>query len=250
MSRPRTKIELISNIIASVREFKFCGPSDDLDEQTAVTVGFRHLVIQLQRLAAPLLSEPEKQRLLDIDVEVNNIFSVYEASAEVEALLYDIESALNRYDETTADVDANLYIIQPTVIERLQAVPSKRFNTSFLVRLCKEINSCFANGNIVATALTMRTVLNYVPPAFGRASFKEVASHSERSHKASFVHLEDGLRRVADSLGHGTIANSSVYPSASQVEPYKPQFEMLLNRVYDLLTSRDIQIKVSQPVDS
>ena len=234
-----TKIERLSEIIASLRTFRFCSPSDDLDEQTAVTAGFRHLLVQLKRLGAPLLSEPEKQRLMSLEVEINNIYSVYEANAEVAALLYDIEDALKHYDSSSIPVPTSSNIIHWTVVERLQDVHSGRFDIAFLVRLCEEINSCFAHGNIVATALMMRTVLNYVPPVFGHNNFKEVAAHSKRSHRDNFVHLENGLRKIADSLGHGTIANSSVYPSTSQVAPYKPQFEMLLNQVCDILTRDD-----------
>ena len=49
----QTKKELIIDAIAGAQNFRFCGPSDDPDEQTAVTLGFRHLVIQLKRLAGP-----------------------------------------------------------------------------------------------------------------------------------------------------------------------------------------------------
>jgi hypothetical protein len=56
----QTKKELITSAIGDVRKFRFCGPSDDPDEQTAVTLGFRHLVIQLKRLAAPLLPAAHK----------------------------------------------------------------------------------------------------------------------------------------------------------------------------------------------
>lgn len=232
-----TKVERILETIELVRKFRLCGPSDDPDEQTAVTAGFRHLVVQLQRLAAPLLPEPERQRLNSIDVEYNNVFSVYDANAEIESLLYDIEDALNRVDNSSPLTGGQ--IIQSTVIDRIQEVSSQQFDTSFLVRLCKEINSCFAHGNIVATALTMRTVLNHVPPVFGQRSFKDVTAQSGRSHKDMFVHLEEGLRKIADCLGHGTIAGSISYPSASQVDPYKPQFEVLLNEVCDRL-SQDI----------
>ena len=224
-----TKVERIAETIESVRNFRFCGPSDDPDEQTAVTAGFRHLVVQLQRLAAPLLPDPERKRLNSIDVEYNDIFSVYDANAEVESLLYDIEEALEHAD--IGSLATASQIVQPTVIDRLQEASSHRFDTSFLVRLCNEINSCFAHGNMVATALTMRTVLNHVPPVFGKGSFKDVAAQSGRSHRDMFEHLEGGLRKIADYLGHGTIGGSVSYPSASQVEPYKPQFELLLNEV-------------------
>ena len=88
------KRELIAKAIEGVRSFRFCGPSDDPDEQAAVTLGFRHLVIQLKRLASPILGEPAAARLNALDVEVNDLYSAFDAKAEVDALLPDIESAL------------------------------------------------------------------------------------------------------------------------------------------------------------
>lgn len=233
---PKTKIERISEIIERTRAFRSCGPSDDPDEQTAVCVELRHLVIQLQRLASPLLPEPERERLKNLDVEINNLFSVYEVEAELETLLADIETALNHVNSDTLSVATTNQIIQSSVIDRLQEVSSPDFDTAVLVRLCKEINSCFSHGNIVATALTMRAVLNYVPPVFGHKTFDQVLAQSQRSLKDSFTHLQDGLRKIADLHTHRTIAKSGFYPSESQVEPYKPQFEILLHEVLSNLT--------------
>jgi diguanylate cyclase (GGDEF)-like protein len=91
--------ELIMRLIKDAREFRLCGPSDDLDEQTAVTVGYHHLVVQLKRLASPILSEAAAARLNSIEVEFNNIYSAYEASAEIDALLPEVESALEVIDD-------------------------------------------------------------------------------------------------------------------------------------------------------
>jgi Abortive infection C-terminus len=94
-----TKKQLITNAMEAAEAFRFCGPSDDPDEQTAVTVGFRHLIIQLQRLAGPILPVPAAARLNAIDVEVNNVYSAFEAKAELDALLPDIEGALEIFDD-------------------------------------------------------------------------------------------------------------------------------------------------------
>lgn len=229
------KIQRITDLIGQVRGFRFCGPSDDPDEQTAVCVGYRHLIIQLQRLAAPVLPQTERERLESIDVEIDNIYSVYEANAELETLLSDIEDALAGVDTEQFKIGAAARIIEPAVIEKLDAVVSSQFDTSFLVRLCKEINSSFAHGNIVATALTMRAVLNYIPPVFGHTTFEQVTAQSSRSLKSTFTHLQNGLRKIADFHAHRAIATNDVYPSASQVEPYKPQFENLLLEVLSRL---------------
>ena len=98
------KRERIRNAIEQVRHYRFCGPSDDLDEQTAVTVGYRHLLVQLQRLASPILPEAAGSRLNALDIEINNLYSAFEARAEIDALLPDIEDVLNSLDtaESTA----------------------------------------------------------------------------------------------------------------------------------------------------
>ena len=105
-----TKRQLIANAMEAAQKFRFFGPSDDPDEQTAVTVGFRHLIIQLQRMASPLLPASAASRLNTIDVEVNNVYSAFDAKAELDALLPDIESVIKALDaaekESTTSVTA------------------------------------------------------------------------------------------------------------------------------------------------
>ena len=84
LSEPRQ--QRIREALDHHRSFKFCGPSDDLDEITAVTLGYRHLVVQLQRLASPILPEPAASLLNSLEVEVDNLYSAFEARAEIEAI--------------------------------------------------------------------------------------------------------------------------------------------------------------------
>ena len=84
----------LREIIDSHRSFRFCGPSDDPDEITAVTEGYRHLVVQLQRLATPILSEPTASLLNSLVVEVDDLYSAFESHSEIEVILLDIEEAL------------------------------------------------------------------------------------------------------------------------------------------------------------
>ena len=128
------------------------------------------------------------------------------------------------------------HIILPSVIDQIQQTSSSDLDTTVLVRLCKEINSCFSHGNIVATALTMRAVLNYVPPVFGQETFEQVLAQCERSHKENFTHLQEGLRKIADYHTHRTMTKFDSYPSENQVEPFKPQFEFLLHQVLSRLS--------------
>jgi hypothetical protein len=226
-----TKRAHLVKMIDAAWNFRFCGPSDDLDEQTAVTTGFMYVLVQIQRLAAPLLPEAEATRLNGIAVDVDSIYSVYEAKAELDALLPDIEAALERADDSSLAVGNSAWIIDPKLIGQLSAATSANQDVTFLVQLCREINSCFAHGNFVATTLLMRAVLNYVPPLFGQETFSQVVAQTSRSLKDSFNHLENGLRKIADFHTHRRIMTAEFCPSPAQVEPFKPQFELLLQEL-------------------
>lgn len=232
-----SKKEVITNLVESARRFRFCGPSDDPDEQTAVTVGYRHLVVQFKRLASPILPEDAAFRLNAIDVEVDNLYSAFDAKAELDALLPDIEDALELLDEAGMPAGANLWIINPALIGRLAEMGSNRVDVASLVRMCREINSSHAHGNVLATVLVMRTVLNHVPPVFGYETFGQVVANVGKSLKESLDHLEKGLRKVADFHTHRKMTAAEFYPSVAQVEPFKPQFEVLLQQVETRLKS-------------
>jgi len=95
----QSRKELLQDLIAEAREFRFCGPSDDPDEITNVTSGYMYLVVQLKRLAGPLLPYAAARRLADINVTIDDLYSAYEAKAEIDALLPDIEDAAEYADE-------------------------------------------------------------------------------------------------------------------------------------------------------
>lgn len=195
------------------------------------------MVTHLKRLAGPILPQPAASQLEAIEVEVDNLYSAFDARAELDALLPDIEAALTFLDENGIAVGTNLWIIDPALIDRLAKIESSRLDVASLVRMCKEINSSHAHGNVLATALLMRTVLNHVPPVFGYKAFNEVYAQAPKSLKESFLHLENGLRKVADFHAHRNMAALESYPSRAQVEPFRPQFELLLQQIEIELTS-------------
>jgi hypothetical protein len=223
--------ERLAELVDDIRSFRLCGPSDDPDLQTAVTTGYRHLLVQFKRLAAPLLPESDAARLNALEVDVHNLYSVFDAHAEVGALLPDIEEALRSAPESLLSVGTGAWIVSSDVIRRLVAVQTAKVDTEVLVGLCREINSSWSHGNVVATALVMRAVLNYVPPVFGHETFPQVVAQSPRTLKEAWSHLEEGLRKVADFHAHRRLGPADIFPSPAQVEPFKPQFELLLHEV-------------------
>jgi hypothetical protein len=223
--------ERILELIEEASNYRLCSPSDDLELQTGVTAGYRHLLIQLQRLASPVLATELASRLNSIHVEVDDIYSVYAAKAELDAVAFEIEETLEHFDGDHLLQGANVFIVDPALITRLEALIVSTYDVASLVRMCREINSSFAHNNVLAVALLMRTVLNHVPPVFGHNTFEQVVASMGKSLKESFEHLERGLRKIADFYTHKKIGAFESYPSAVQVEPYKPQFELLLHQV-------------------
>lgn len=232
------KKERVASLIEQANNFRFCGPSDDPDEQTSVTSGYRYLVVQFKRLAGPILPEEAASRLNSINVEIEDLYSAYDAKAELDALIPDIEAALEYADDAGVNGGTHRWIVESTLITRLAEKQSASVDVGSLVKMCKEINSSYAHGNVLATALLMRTVLNHVPPVFGHDTFSQVLANIGKSLKESFEHLENGLRKVADFHAHRKIAASESYPSVAQVEPFKPQFELLLQQVEARLSSK------------
>ena len=88
------KQRMIKDVIAEIMRFRLSGPSDDPDEHTAVTLGYRRLLVQLQRWATPILPQSTAESLNALTIDVDDLYTVYDATAEVVALLPDIEKAL------------------------------------------------------------------------------------------------------------------------------------------------------------
>jgi len=226
--------EIVAELIEDARRFRFCGPSDDPDEQTAVTSGYRYLVTQFKRLAAPVLSSPSASRLNAIEVEIDNLYSAYDAKAELDALLPEIEAAMERLDD-----DGNLQIADGSVIVaesrliELRSLASPDFDFRKLVRLCEEINAAYGLQCYYATAMLIRGLLDHVPPLFGCKTFSEVANNypgGGRSFKETMLHLENASRKVGDAHLHMPIRKSETLPTAQQVSCGQ-QLDVLLSEI-------------------
>ena len=94
----KARIARVREAIMAMQAFRFCGPGDDPDEISAVTLGYRHLLIQLQRTATPLLPEAVAARLNSLGVEPEDLYSALNAHAEVEALTLDVEEAIEAHE--------------------------------------------------------------------------------------------------------------------------------------------------------
>ena len=89
------KEKKLREIIADFRAFRSCNPDDDPAEINAVTTSYRFLVIQFKRLAIPILPYVKTLRLDELVVEPMDVYSVYDAMAEIETIILDVEEVLD-----------------------------------------------------------------------------------------------------------------------------------------------------------
>lgn len=225
--------EIIADLIEETRNFRFCGPSDDPDEQTAVTSGFRYLVIQFKRLVAPILLSQSAQRLEAIDVEIDNLYSAYDAKAELDALLPEIGASLERLDDDGFSQINRSTLIAESRLAELRSLPKTNFDFCKLVRLCEEINSACGSQCYYATAMLIRGLLDHVPPIFGFKTFVEVSNNyagGGRSFRDTVQHLDQASRKVADAHLHMPIRSSETLPTQQQVN-CSQQLDVLLSEI-------------------
>jgi hypothetical protein len=169
-----------------------------------------------------------------IEVEIDNLYSAYDAKSELDALLPEIEAALERLDD-----NANLHISEGSAIVadsrliELRSLVSEDFDFRKLVRLCEEINSAYSLQSYYATAMLIRALLDHVPPIFGLKSFGEVANNyagGGKSFKETMHHLENASRKVGDMHLHLPIRKSETLPTAQQVDCGQ-QLDVLLSEI-------------------
>ena len=123
------------------------------------------------------------------------------------------------------------FFINEKIIEELENLNNPRFDTIKLLQYLKEVNKSYDEENFLSCILLLRAVLNYIPPVFGHSTFSQVVSQSGRSLKDVFSFLEEGLRKIADLHTHRVISSNEYLPTNSEISPYKPQFEILIQEV-------------------
>jgi hypothetical protein len=230
--------KIIAELIEDARKFRFCGPSDDPEEQTSVTNGYRYLVTQFKRLAVPVLASPSASRLNAIEVEIDNLYSAYDAKAELDALLPEIEAALERLnDDGNLQIDDGSSVVAESRLVELRSLVSPDFDFRKQVRLCEEINAAYGLQCYFATAMLIRGLLDHVPPVFGCKTFSEVANNyagGGRSFKETMLHLENASRKVGDANLHTPIRKSETLPTAQQVNCAQ-QLDVLLAEIVRIM---------------
>lgn len=171
-------------------------------------------------------------------MEIDNLYSAYDAKAELDALLPEIETALERLDDEGSSVPPDgMSIVAESRLVELRSLVSPDFDFRKLVRLCEEINSAYSLQCHYATAMLIRGLLDHVPLVFGFKAFSKLANNyagGGKSFKETMHHLENASRKVGDAHLHMPIRKSETLPTAQQVNCGQ-QLDVLLSEIVRIM---------------
>jgi hypothetical protein len=125
-----------------------------------------------------------------------------------------------------------LSFVAESRLHELRELSSPDFDFRKLIRLCEELNTSYASGCLLATAVLTRALLDHVPPIFDKPTFAQVASNygGGKTFKEAMQHLEDGARNVADEHLHRSIRKRETLPTEQQVH-FLPMLDVLLGEI-------------------
>lgn len=120
-------------------------------------------------------------------------------------------------------------------IEELRSVNSPEYDLKRLISKCEELNRCYENECFFSCAMLVRSIIDHVPPIFGKNNFSEVTgSYGTRSFKDSMIHLEKSSRKIADSYLHTHIRRKESLPNETQVD-FSRDLDVLLAEIIRIL---------------
>lgn len=126
--------------------------------------------------------------------------------------------------------------VDPDRINELKKIKNSKFDLAKIVRLCEEINVCFAGECHLAIIVLTRALLDHVPPIFQCRSFGEIANNyaGVRSFKEAMKHLDTSSRKIADHYLHGQVRNTESLPNVTQID-FSNDIDFLLAEVARVL---------------
>lgn len=159
---------------------------------------------------------------------------LHDAVGAVEGGLNDLRRRKSRPATPLGSAEKPMYVDSGRIMQ-LQALKSQ-WDLKRLVRLLQELNTAHANDMHMATAMLVRAVTDHVPPIFNVKSFSEVANNypAPKSFSEQMKHLDNSLRKIADTHLHQQVRKTEVLPTAPQAD-FRAALDVMLSEIVRLL---------------
>jgi hypothetical protein len=157
--------------------------------------------------------------------------SVEQAAGIVRSAVIAIRRRSARPSGLPPGVSAPPPYVNLTRIEQLRSAQSPTWDLQRLLRMCEELNSVFAAGHALASAMLLRAIVDHVPPIFGVENFGQViASIDGQSPKKLMERLHTSSRDISNRWLHQQIRKSESLPTTTQVD-FRQELDALLGEV-------------------
>ena len=193
-----------------------------------------HIVLEEQRLSREIQS-----RFMGRPGPLGFYNSISQAIASSKNNIFPIISAdilfftdIKAFNKPSIKMNRESPYVDSTRIEELESIVNPNYDFARLVMLCKEMNFAHKNDCFMSIAMLMRTIIDHIPPVFGKTNFSEVANNYQgtASFKKAMQSLQSSLRNVADSHLHTQIRRQESLPNFSQVN-FQAQLDLLLSEI-------------------
>jgi len=126
-------------------------------------------------------------------------------------------------------------LVAESRLNQLRALRPGGLDFQKLIRVCEELNTAYNQGCYLATIMLTRSLLDHVPPVFGKTKFTEVVSNNSggKSFTENMQRLQDAARKIADAHLHTPMRAKETLPTAQQVN-FGPQLDVLLAEIVRL----------------
>jgi hypothetical protein len=194
----------------------------------------RQFIIWMNRVGAALASSNmANEHKAWVDAQNSVYFFSDDSSfpAQAESMKAILLAILDRLGRVEAFVNLQR-------IDELRAITSNNFDLTKLVKLCEELNECFASECFLAVAMLTRSILDHVPPIFKYDTFSQVANNYNggKSFRESMIHLETSSRKISDQHLHMKIRRNETLPNRTQVN-FSNDLDVLLAEIVRIMKS-------------
>lgn len=131
----------------------------------------------------------------------------------------------------------NNYIDKKTLI-RIVSIKNNDFDLSRLIELLKELDDNFSLENYYSCSMILRSVLDHIPPIFGKTNFTDVCSqYGSKSFKDIMTPLNETARKIGDNYLHTQVDKKVLKISKTQVG-FQANIDVLLNEIANILETQ------------
>ncbi|MEE9554034.1 MAG: hypothetical protein V3W18_07015 [candidate division Zixibacteria bacterium] len=225
-------VTLLLDLATEVEQFPLteCSLSDDLEKHWVYIAAFKNTAIRFIGASKFIDDARFQSSIAGVNVNSEYIGDAYDVQAELIAIIYYIREKAK--DPSWGQITTNAEdFVEFALIDRISSLNPRQFNVSKLARFAQELNENYKRGNYLSCALLIRAIINHVPPIFEQRTFKQVVAHSSKSVKAILFNLEEGARDIGDLHTHEIVDKFSAPPSKNQIDPYKPNIDVLFREI-------------------